>query len=116
MKLIPVPSRTIRNLSLALLFALVAPALQAGSKVKVKGDIEEVTRQVEGALTELSIEQGDLVKTESQAVTRGKTRSGGKLTVAVNSLGDAECEVEISTETPRNREIEERFLRLMSSR
>lgn len=106
---------TLQVLALAAALAL-AGGVQAGTKVKVEGDVDQVTEQVEGAFEALSVEADTAERNESGTVMRGKTRSGARLTVAVKPAGDDECELTVSSESPEDPEIEERFLRLMSSR
>lgn len=101
-------------LVLALVF--VAPGLLAGSKVKVKGDVEEVAGDIEGAFEELEITPDEATVTTTWAKATGKARSGARVTVAVNTLGEDECEVSIDSDSPADPEVEERFLRLMQSR
>lgn len=109
-------SYMITTLCLALLLALSSTGLQAGTKVKVKGDVESVSEQVNQAFETLEIEQADASRNSDHAMAVGKSRSGTRVTVAVNRAGDEDCEVTVSSDSPSDPEIEERFLRLMQSR
>lgn len=95
---------------------LSASVLQAGAKVKVKGDVESVAEQIEGAFQELEIDSSDIEVSQGHATAVGKARSGARVTVSVNHSGDDECEVSVSSESPTDPDIEARFLRMMQSR
>ena len=100
----------------ASILLLLAADLLAGTKVKVKGDVEEVAEQVEKTFEELEITTADSSVNSDWARAVGKAKSGSRVTVAVSHAGDDECEVSISSDSPADPDIEERFLRLMQSR
>ena len=102
---------------IAVAFMLVfSTALSAETKVKIKGDVDEVTEQVEGAFTEMDVKQDDKVRTKTYSMTRGKAASGAELTVEVNRSSESECEITVSAKDAGDSDVEARFLRLMSSR
>lgn len=108
-----------RHLIIILLAAgllLGASGLFAGTKVKVKGDVDTVAEQVEEAFENLEITASDTEKYKDWARTVGKAKSGARVTVAVNQAGDDECELSVSSESPEDPDIEQRFLRMMQSR
>lgn len=96
----------------AVLYAclLVAP-VYAG--VKVKGDLDEVAEQVEQVFEELEIETAESSMDLDRATTIGNARSGARVMVSVEHSGEDECELSVATD---DREVEERFLRLMQTR
>lgn len=95
---------------------LLAADLYAGAKVKVKGTVEDVVTRMDGAFDELELEAADKRVDDGWASAVGKDGSGTRLKVAVTRVGEDECEIEISGESPDDAEIEARFLRLMQSR
>ena len=112
----PVAKRALKPSLAALLLWFAAGELPAGTGVKVQGDVEEVTGQVEKAFGELRIVPADTSLGPDHALAVGKAGSGAKITVWVNRSGDDECEVSVATESPQDTDIEERFLRLMRTR
>lgn len=109
-------SHTVLIILSTALVMLGAANLEAGTKVKVKGGVEEVAEQVDNAFQELEITTADSEVTDKWARTVGKAKSGARVTVAVNHTGDDECEVSVSSESPEDEDIEQRFLRMMESR
>ena len=101
---------------LAVSLGLFTSGVFAGTKVKVKGDVEAVAEQVDEAFNELEIHKQDGEVKDDWARASGKAKSGARVTVAVNTAGDDECEVTVSSESPTDPDIEERFLRMMQSR
>ena len=87
---------------------------QAG--VKIKGSVEAVAEQADNAFTELQIDDADFTVSHAYATGVGKAPSGARVTVSIDHVGEEECEVSVSSATPKDTEIEQRFLRLMQSR
>jgi hypothetical protein len=94
-----------------LLLCTLAAPVYAG--VKVKGDVDQVAEQVEQAFEELEIETAESSRDVDRAMAVGKARSGARVMVSVEHLGDDECELSVSTD---DQDIEARFLRLMQTR
>lgn len=109
-------TRLLAMLPMLLLALLLAGNLNAGTKVKIKGSVEEVVNKVDGAFETLELDAADRQVDESWAQAVGKDEKGLRLKVAVKRIGVDECEVEISGDSPDDAAIEERFLRLMQSR
>lgn len=97
-------------LAALLLCGLAAPVF-AG--VKVSGDVEEVAEQVEQAFEELDIETAETSRDMERAMTVGKARSGARVMVSVEHVGEDECELSVTTD---DEDVEQRFLRLMQTR
>jgi len=89
---------------------LVAPVF-AG--VRIEGEVEEVAEQVEQAFDELEIETSETHLEPNRAMAVGQARSGARLMVSVENVGEDECELSITADDD---DIEERFLRLMQAR
>jgi hypothetical protein len=105
--------------ALMLAICLVASqGLCASSKMKVKGDVESVTHQVEEAMSQLELkvdhDRSKIEKDWSRAVAT--SNEGGKVTVNINRAGDGECEVSITGNTLADRNVEEKLLEMMISR
>jgi hypothetical protein len=94
-----------------LLLCTLAAPVYAG--VKVKGDVDQVAEQVEQAFEELEIETAESSRDVDRAMAVGTARSGARVMVSVEHLGDDECELSVSTD---DQDIEARFLRLMQTR
>lgn len=99
-----------------LVLLLTTTILYAGSKIHVKGDVETVAREVETVFQELDIHASESTLTPAQATAIGKAKSGSRVKVWVSHAGEDECEVSVSSESPADPDIEERFLRLMRTR
>lgn len=99
--------------TLGLSLAVTSSGLLAGTGVRVKGDVDEVSQQVEAAFVELDITREATEKDAGGTTATGKNPDGSRISVAVAHAGKDECEVTVDSEDP---DIEERFLRLMRSR
>ncbi len=104
------------GLILAATLALTASAAAGSQKATVSGDVENVAKQVEGAFKQLNISTGDAAVNKAFAMAVGESESGSRVTVSINATGDDECEVSITSDSPEDPDIEERFIRLMKSR
>ena len=99
---------------LAVLLLLLAASVQAG--VKIKGSVEDLAEQADNAFVELNIDDADFSVSHASATGVGKAPSGARVTVSINHVAEEECEVSVSSASPEDPEIEQRFLRLMQSR
>ena len=93
--------------------------LHAGTKVKVQGELESVSLQVNQAFDDLALGDRQFNRWEDQISSQGIDKNGNRILVSVRQSGKDECELTIESEAARDdseQNIEQRFLQLMRSR